>query len=163
IIRGTKERTQCTAPRTLTFHSQCQSSRVLSQAAPLAVTPALANTSCGDPNVSSTRAARASTAAESATSVRTARTPPNAPAAGAAATLVAVDAPSTNGMASETILLAVEWDDGGRQRERLVVRLSPDAAAVPVFPTYDLDKQFRVMQLVGERSPVPVPPMRWHE
>jgi aminoglycoside phosphotransferase (APT) family kinase protein len=83
--------------------------------------------------------------------------------AGAAATIVDFDAPSTNGMSSETILVTVEWDDGGRQRERLVVRLSPDAAAVPVFPTYDLDKQFRVMQLVGERSPVPVPPMRWHE
>ena len=83
--------------------------------------------------------------------------------AGSAATIAEFDAPSTNGMSSETILVTVEWSDGSTQRERLVVRLSPDAAAVPVFPTYDLDKQFRVMQLVGERTTVPVPPMRWYE
>ena len=83
--------------------------------------------------------------------------------AGTAATIADFDAPSTNGMSSETILVTVEWQDGSTQRERLVVRLSPDAAAVPVFPTYDLDKQFRVMQLVGEHTTVPVPPMRWYE
>ena len=77
--------------------------------------------------------------------------------------IVDFDAPSTNGMSSETILLTIEWDDHGAERERLVVRLSPDAAAVPVFPTYDLEKQFRVMQLVAERSAVPVPTMRWYE
>ena len=81
---------------------------------------------------------------------------------GTGTTIVEFDAPSANGMSSETVLLTVEWDNGG-QRERLVARLCPDAAAVPVFPTYDLEKQFRVMQLVGERSPVPVPPMRWYE
>ena len=83
--------------------------------------------------------------------------------AGSGATIIDFDAPSTNGMSSETILVTVEWDDRGARRERLVVRLSPDAAAVPVFPTYDLEKQFRVMQLVGERSAVPVPSMRWYE
>ncbi|MEO8693357.1 MAG: phosphotransferase family protein [Acidimicrobiales bacterium] len=83
--------------------------------------------------------------------------------AGTAVTIAEFDAPSTNGMSSETILVTVEWHDQSPQRERLVVRLSPDSAAVPVFPTYDLEKQFRVMQLVGERSRVPVPTMRWYE
>ena len=93
--------------------------------------------------------------------------------AGTGASIVEFDAPSANGMSSETILLTVEWvgaraapgraGSTGIQRERLVARLCPDAAAVPVFPTYDLEKQFRVMQLVGERSAVPVPPMRWYE
>jgi aminoglycoside phosphotransferase (APT) family kinase protein len=82
--------------------------------------------------------------------------------AGDRATIVEFDAPSTNGMSSETILVTV---DGAATagRERLVVRLSPDTAAVPVFPVYDLEKQFRVMQLVGERTDVPVPTMRWYE
>jgi aminoglycoside phosphotransferase (APT) family kinase protein len=35
--------------------------------------------------------------------------------------------------------------------------LSPDPAAVPVFPVYDLERQYRVMQLVAQRSSVPVP------
>ena len=80
--------------------------------------------------------------------------------AGSGVSIAEFSAPSTNGMSSETILVTVEWAGAS---ERLVVRLSPDAAAVPVFPTYDLDKQFRVMQLVGDRSPVPVPEMRWYE
>ena len=63
-------------------------------------------------------------------------------------------------MSSDTILFTVESPAG---IERLVARLSPDADAVPVFPTYDLDKQFRIMKLVGERSAVPVPVMRWYE
>jgi aminoglycoside phosphotransferase (APT) family kinase protein len=81
--------------------------------------------------------------------------------AGAHATIVEFDAPSTNGMSSETILVTVRGTSPGT--ERLVVRLSPDDAAVPVFPVYDLDKQFRVMQLVGAQSEVPVPNMRWYE
>jgi aminoglycoside phosphotransferase (APT) family kinase protein len=81
--------------------------------------------------------------------------------AGDAATIVEFDAPSTNGMSSETILVTVS--SAADDAERLVVRLSPDPAAVPVFPVYDLDKQFRIMQLVGAHSHVPVPTMRWYE
>jgi aminoglycoside phosphotransferase (APT) family kinase protein len=44
-----------------------------------------------------------------------------------------------------------------------VARLAPDAADVPVFPSYNLEAQFRVMRLVGERSTVAVPPARWFE
>ena len=83
--------------------------------------------------------------------------------AGASAVIIDFDAPSTNGMSSETILVTVGSADDASRRERLVVRLSPDEAAVPVFPLYDLEKQFRAMQLVGERSSVPVPVMRWYE
>jgi aminoglycoside phosphotransferase (APT) family kinase protein len=79
---------------------------------------------------------------------------------GATAQIVEFSAPSTNGMSSETILFTVESREG---RERLVARLSPDPDAVPVFPTYDLEKQFRIMQLVRERTTVPVPEMRWYE
>jgi aminoglycoside phosphotransferase (APT) family kinase protein len=42
-------------------------------------------------------------------------------------------------------------------------RLRPDPAAAPVFPVYDLERQFRVIRLVGERTPVPVPRTLWLE
>ena len=69
-------------------------------------------------------------------------------------------APTSNGMSSDTILCTVA---AGNTLESLVVRLAPDADAVPVFPKYDLAMQFDVMKLVGEQSLVPVPRMRWYE
>jgi aminoglycoside phosphotransferase (APT) family kinase protein len=69
-------------------------------------------------------------------------------------------APEGTGMSSETLLFEVEL--GGASR-RCVARLAPEADAVPVFPTYDLDRQHRVMSLVAERTDVPVPPLLWFE
>ena len=64
-------------------------------------------------------------------------------------------------MSSETILLDVATNDGSTTR--YVVRVAPLDDAFPVFRSYDLDLQFRVMRLVGERSDVPVPTMVWLE
>ncbi len=75
-----------------------------------------------------------------------------------------VAAPSTNGMSSETLLFDAEWVDAdGEHHERCVARLEPEADAVPVFPSYDLELQYRVMNLVGDRSAVPVPRTLWFE
>ncbi len=72
--------------------------------------------------------------------------------------------PESNGMSSETILFEVSWEDTGVSRHRrCAARLAPDPAAAPVFPVYDLAKQFEVMRLVGARSPVPVPTTMWLE
>ena len=72
--------------------------------------------------------------------------------------------PESNGMSSETLLFDASWDEGGARRATgCAARLSPDPAAVPVFPVYDLERQFRVMRLVGERSSVPVPATLWME
>jgi len=72
--------------------------------------------------------------------------------------------PETNGMSSETLLFEASWRDGaGRHTQRCAARLRPDAAAAPVFPVYDLERQFRVMRLIGERSSVPVPATLWFE
>lgn len=72
--------------------------------------------------------------------------------------------PQGNGMSSETLLFDVDHQDGGQQRTlQCVARLPPDPGAMPVFPVYDLLKQFRVMQIVRERSDVPVPRMLWYE
>lgn len=75
-----------------------------------------------------------------------------------------IAAPSTNGMSSETLLFEVRWEDGGKARsQHCAARLAPDPAAMPVFPLYDLERQFRVMQLVDERTAVPVPRTLWYE
>ncbi|WP_406286485.1 phosphotransferase family protein [Embleya sp. NBC_00896] len=73
-------------------------------------------------------------------------------------------APSGNGMSSETLLFDAGWTvDGERRTERCVVRMRPAMDAKPVFPTYDLDKQFAIMTLVGERCSIPVPTLLWNE
>lgn len=72
--------------------------------------------------------------------------------------------PSSNGMSSETLLFDIHWREQGEPRTlRCVGRLPPDAEAIPVFPVYDLEKQFLSMKLVGERSQVPVPKTLWYE
>jgi aminoglycoside phosphotransferase (APT) family kinase protein len=68
---------------------------------------------------------------------------------------------SATGMSSETLLFDATWADSGQRR--LVARLAPDPADVPVFPSYRMDKQFDAIRLVGERSDVPVPPVLWYE
>ena len=75
-----------------------------------------------------------------------------------------VTVPESNGMSSETLLFDASWvSDGERRRYELVARVAPDVGDVPVFPSYDLESQFRVMQLVGEHTDVPVPAARWLE
>jgi aminoglycoside phosphotransferase (APT) family kinase protein len=75
-----------------------------------------------------------------------------------------LSAPTGNGMSSETLLFDVEFpQDGATGHLRCVARLPPDASSMPVFPLYDLRKQFRVMQIARERSAVPIPQMLWHE
>lgn len=73
-----------------------------------------------------------------------------------------VTVPQGNGMSSETLLFDATWtSEGARETHELVARVAPDPAAVPVFPTYDMQKQFDTMRLVGERTDVPVPTTYW--
>jgi aminoglycoside phosphotransferase (APT) family kinase protein len=76
-----------------------------------------------------------------------------------------IAAPDSNGMSSETLLFDAVWtEDGERVHHQLVARVAPDTGDVPVFPSYDFEVQFGVMQLVGEHAPdVPVPAVRWLE
>ncbi|MBI4518285.1 MAG: phosphotransferase family protein [Deltaproteobacteria bacterium] len=83
---------------------------------------------------------------------------------GSAPQVSALEVPSSNGMSSETVLFGANWREQGRTRtESLVARVAPDAAAVPVFPVYDLECQFQVMRLVGANTTVPVPHVYWSE
>ena len=70
----------------------------------------------------------------------------------------------SNGMSSETIILTGRWDeDGQRREEKWVARVAPTAQDVPVFSSYRMDHQFDVIRLVGEKTDVPVPRVRWLE
>lgn len=72
--------------------------------------------------------------------------------------------PAANGMSSETVLFDAAWRDAdGDHYAPLVARLAPEDGAVPVFPVYDLHRQFQVMDLVHETSSVPVPRVFWSE
>ncbi|MSW46564.1 MAG: phosphotransferase family protein, partial [Actinobacteria bacterium] len=59
-----------------------------------------------------------------------------------------------NGMSSESMLFDATL---GGVTEQFVARLAPQPQFIPVFETYDIDMQAKVMQLVGERTSVPVP------
>ncbi len=72
-----------------------------------------------------------------------------------------------SGMSSETLIFDASWDDPeapeGRGGGRFVARVEPPAEAVPVFPTYDLESQHKVMRLVARHTDAPVPNVRWLE
>ncbi len=71
---------------------------------------------------------------------------------------------SATGMSSETVLFDASWNESGSQRrESLVARIAPDIADAPVFPSYDLERQFNVIRKVGELTSVPVPQTHWCE
>lgn len=71
--------------------------------------------------------------------------------------------PEGTGMSSETLLMTLHHQSNSQPAEELVVRLAPDMGDWPVFPVYDLDAQARAMALVGARSSVPVPNVRFVE
>ena len=71
---------------------------------------------------------------------------------------------SATGMSSETLLFDAAWTEGGALREEpLVARIAPDTSDVPVFPSYDLERQAQVMRLVRDQTSVPVPRVWWSE
>jgi aminoglycoside phosphotransferase (APT) family kinase protein len=73
--------------------------------------------------------------------------------------------PEGNGMSSETLLFTAAWTDAGGAavERRCVARIEPELDKIPVFPSYDLAMQYRVMELVGEATDVPVPETLWFE
>jgi len=83
---------------------------------------------------------------------------------GNGAEVVELSSPESNGMSSETLLVTARWsEEGATVERRLVVRVEPPATDYPVFTTYDMDMQFRVMRLVSEHTDVPIPKTHWYE
>jgi aminoglycoside phosphotransferase (APT) family kinase protein len=75
-----------------------------------------------------------------------------------------VSSPSGTGMSSETLLFDVTATlDGERRTTGYAARLAPAEVDHPVFPSYDLELQYRCLRLVREVSAVPVPTAPWWE
>jgi aminoglycoside phosphotransferase (APT) family kinase protein len=84
--------------------------------------------------------------------------------AGAGPQVSEVTSPSANGLSSETLLLDARWQEGGTSIEgAFVARVEPDRNDCPVFPVYNLEAQFNLLEIVAQRSRVPVPAVRWLE
>jgi aminoglycoside phosphotransferase (APT) family kinase protein len=77
-----------------------------------------------------------------------------------------ISRPPEGGMSSISLLFDATWhdgDDGGTRTAQLVARMAPEAGAVPVFPHYDLRRQYDVISAVAAASDVPVPALRFLE
>ncbi|WP_196780929.1 phosphotransferase family protein [Nocardioides sambongensis] len=83
---------------------------------------------------------------------------------GADPEVVVHDGVQTNGMSSETVLLAITSGESGQRRTReYVARVAPAAEDLPVFPEYRLTDQYDAMRLSGQLAGVPVPPVGLNE
>ena len=70
----------------------------------------------------------------------------------------------SNGQSSDTVLFEATWhEDGSPRSRRLVARVAPQPSDVPLFPRYDLEREFQVLRLVAEHTDAPVPEVRWLE
>src|SRR5437667_5593964 len=78
--------------------------------------------------------------------------------AGSAPRVAEVHPTEATGVSTETLLFEARWietgpggrageTDGRERAEQLVARVAPDQVDVPVFPTYDMERQFQVMRL----------------
>ncbi|MFC6931592.1 phosphotransferase family protein [Actinomadura yumaensis] len=74
-----------------------------------------------------------------------------------------LETPKTSGFSSETLLFDAAWTDpgGGERVEPLVARVAP--AHYQIFPEPRFEEQYRLMRILDERTPIPVPPIRWYE
>jgi aminoglycoside phosphotransferase (APT) family kinase protein len=79
---------------------------------------------------------------------------------GADPVVTGIGAPEGNGLSSETLLVDVEHAGA---TERFAVRMTPAPGSYPVFPEYDLELQYRAINLVREHTAVPVPDAPWYE
>ncbi|MBO3745589.1 phosphotransferase family protein [Streptosporangiaceae bacterium NEAU-GS5] len=68
--------------------------------------------------------------------------------------------PSDNGLSSETLLFDADMDG---KVVPCVARLAPTDEAVPVFPSYDMGRQFEVMRVAREDGGVLAPRALWFE
>src|SRR3954462_1304013 len=83
---------------------------------------------------------------------------------GADPTVVLHSSVQENGFSSETVLLDATWIEGGEQRAgQYVARVAPAVGDPRVFGQLALQAQYDAIRLVGERSDVPGPHVRWME
>lgn len=65
------------------------------------------------------------------------------------------------GLSNETFLFDATWEEGGKKVSHgMVLRCPPQS--YPIFPEYDLSRQFRVMEIL-KKAGIPVPTVMWLE
>jgi aminoglycoside phosphotransferase (APT) family kinase protein len=73
-----------------------------------------------------------------------------------------VSTPAGSGFSNETLLFDATWSEGAEARaESFVIRVEPTTHRV--FLDVDLERQFRVMEALGAKTDLPMPPVRWFE
>lgn len=73
-----------------------------------------------------------------------------------------IHGPSSTGFSNETLLFDASWvTNGTTVTESLVLRVKPTQHVV--FLESDFEQQYLVLRTLGERTGVPVPPVRWFE
>jgi aminoglycoside phosphotransferase (APT) family kinase protein len=73
-----------------------------------------------------------------------------------------VSIPSGSGGSNETVFFTAAWQDNGTEsQESMVARVLPTGQRL--FPTYDLEREFRLIKTLAERTDVPVPDVHWLE
>jgi aminoglycoside phosphotransferase (APT) family kinase protein len=83
---------------------------------------------------------------------------------GSAVEIGELSRPAASGMSSITILFDATWSEDGQEiHAELVARMPPAADAFPVFPSYDLRRQYDVIAAVAEHSDTPLPKLYWIE
>jgi aminoglycoside phosphotransferase (APT) family kinase protein len=81
---------------------------------------------------------------------------------GARAEVFDLEIPQGAGHSNETILFEARWREAGEERRGgFVARIRPGGRAV--FPEYDMQLQYRCMQILGTRTSIPVPRVLWFE
>lgn len=89
-----------------------------------------------------------------------------------AATVEGLSRSASSGMSSVSVLFTAALGDGNSdtdgdtddaERYDYVLRLAPEATAVPVFEDYDLQRQAAVANALADAGTVPVPRVRWVE
>ncbi len=79
---------------------------------------------------------------------------------GTTVTISDLQIPEATGMSNVTLLFDASWASGGDTvSEACVGRLQPQIER-PVFPDYDLTLQYRIMDILGRNTDIPVPALR---
>lgn len=70
--------------------------------------------------------------------------------------------PGATGFSNETLIVDARWSARGcEQLASYVVRVAP--TGYTLFPDAGFETQYRVLRVLGERTAVPVPRVRWYE
>ena len=79
---------------------------------------------------------------------------------GTPVTVSELNIPEATGMSNVTLLFNTRWEEDGEQKaEDCVGRLQPQIER-PVFPAYDLELQYRIMETLSEKTDIQAPVMR---